>query len=468
MKKQFINDDFLLTNDISKRLYHEQAKDLPIIDYHCHLSPQQIADDINFRNLSHIWLEGDHYKWRALRACGVKEELITGNTSEKEKFLAWAETVPKTLRNPLYHWTHMELKNPFGISDRLLSPDTAESIWEECNDMLQKPEFSTRGLIAKNRVKIIGTTDDPTDSMEYHVKLKKENPDFKVVPTFRPDKGMEIGNVDEFLDWVHKLEVVTNTSINTFQDFLKALQNRHDFFGELGCKASDHGLEKPYSEPFTENQIIDIFDRAMQRKSISKTDIEVFKSAFIYYCGVMNAQKGWVMQLHIGPIRNNNSRMFKKLGRDAGFDSIGDEAIAKPLSKMLDRLDSENNLPKTILFNINPRDNELFSTMIGNFQDGSVAAKVQHGPPWWFLDQKDGIEKQLNSLSNMGILYEFVGMTTDSRSFLSYPRHDYFRRILCNMMGNEMEEGLIPDDYELVADYVERICYKNANNYFNF
>lgn len=469
MKKPFIHDNFLLQSKTAKTLFHDVAAEKPIIDYHCHLPPDQIVEDINFRNMTHIWLDGDHYKWRGMRTCGVDEKYITGEASDKEKFLAWARTVPKTLKNPLYHWTHMELKNPFNITDRLLDADTAESIWDECNEMLQSPEFSTRQLLKKNQVKVVATTDDPTDALEHHVAFQSEkNTDFIMVPTFRPDRGMGIENGDDFRDWVANLEAVTDMEINGFAQFLDAIKKRHDFFDSLGCQASDHGIEEPYSESFTDQQVKQIFDDVMTKKSPSELDIRRFKSAFLYHCGLMDHEKGWVFQLHMGSLRNNNSRMFQKLGRDSGFDSIGDFEMARPLSKLLDRLDVNNNLPKVILYNNNPRDNALFATMIGNFQDGSVPGKLQFGPPWWFLDQLDGIEKQIEDLSNMGILSEFIGMTTDSRSFLSFPRHDYFRRIVCNILGNDIERGLIPDEMELVSNMVEDICYDNAEKFFQF
>lgn len=468
MSKEFIHNDFLLQNDFAKDLYHTFAADEPIIDYHCHLPPDQIAGDINFRNLTHIWLDGDHYKWRAMRTSGVDESLITGSASDKEKFLAWAKTVPNTLKNPLYHWTHMELKNPFGISDRLLNETTAEAIWEECNEKLQLPEFSTRGLLKKNKVKVVGTTDDPTDSLEHHVQVAGEDTDFKMVPTFRPDRGMEIENGEAFRTWVKKLESVSEISITTFDDFIEALDKRHAFFHELGGRASDHGIDEPYADSFSKSQVSSIFDNAMRGRIVEEKDARIFKSAFLYYCGLMNHSRGWVMQFHIGALRNNSSRMMKELGRDTGFDSIGDYEIARPLAKMLNRLDSEAKLPKTILFNSNPRDNELFSTMLGNFQDGSFPGKLQHGPPWWFLDQKEGIEAQIISLSNMGVLGEFIGMTTDSRSFLSYPRHDYFRRVLCNMLGEDMEKGIVPEDMDMVGGLVKKICFSNAGSFFGF
>lgn len=468
MSKPFIDNDFLLQSKPAQDLYHHYAAHLPIIDYHCHLPPKEIAEDINFRNLTHIWLDGDHYKWRALRTCGVDESYITGEKADKEKFLKWAETVPKTIRNPLYHWTHMELKNPFGIT-RLLNSESAEGIWEDCSEMLQQPDFSTRELIKRNKVEVVATTDDPTDSLEHHIKMREEKDvGFKMVPTFRPDQGMQIENPEEFQTWVAKLEKASDQSISTFQDFIDALKLRHDKFDELGCHASDHGVEEPYSESFTDQQIETIFSKVMSGNSATHDEVRVFKSAFLYYCGLMDHEKEWVFQLHVGALRNNNSRMMNELGPNTGFDSIGDFEIARPLSRLLDRLDADDHLPRVVLYNNNPRDNELFVTMAGNFQDGSIAGKLQHGPPWWFLDQKDGIEKQIESLSNMGILSEFIGMTTDSRSFLSYPRHDYFRRVLCNVLGEDLKKGLIPHDMDLIGSIVENICYQNANGFFRF
>lgn len=468
MKKPFIHNDFLLQNKPAQDLYHLYAAHQPIIDYHCHLPPDQIAQDTNFRNLTHIWLDGDHYKWRALRTCGVGEKFITGDASDKEKFLKWANTVPKTIRNPLYHWTQMELNEPFGIT-RLLNGESAESIWEECNEMLQQPEFSARGLLNRNRVEVVATTDDPTDSLEYHKKMKEEGgAGFQMVPTFRPDRGMQIENGPEFISWVNKLEEAADQSITTFQDFLDALKNRHDLFDELGCRASDHGATEPFSDPFTDSQVEDLFSKAMSGRSVSEEDSRIFKSAFLYYCGLMDHEKEWVFQLHVGALRNNSTRKMKNLGPDTGFDSIGDFEMAKPLSRLLDWLDTENKLPRVVLYNNNPRDNELFATMIGNFQDGTIPGKLQHGPPWWFMDQKDGIERQVEALSNMGVLSEFIGMTTDSRSFLSYSRHDYFRRVICNMLGDDMEKGLIPGDMELIGGIVEKICYQNAADFFRY
>lgn len=468
MKTNFIHDDFLLQSESAKKLYHGYAADQPIIDYHCHLPPDEIAEDINFNNLTHIWLYGDHYKWRAMRTCGVDEKYITGNASDKEKFLAWARTVPKTLKNLLYHWTHMELKNPFGIADRLLNGESAEDIWEECNELLQQPEYSTRGLLRRNKVKVVATTDDPTDQLEHHKKVRDEDTDFRMVPTFRPDRGMEIENGDEFRQWVKKLGEAADIEVHSFQEFLDALQQRHDAFHELGCRASDHGTDQPYDATFSDAEVDAIFKKVMTGNEPTEEQVRMFKSAFLYYCGIMDNEKGWVFQLHIGALRNNNSRMMRELGRDTGFDSMGDYDIAQALAGMLDRLDSEDQLPKTVIYNSNPRDNELFSTMIGNFQDGSVAGKLQHGPPWWFLDQKKGIEDHIESLSNMGILSEFIGMTTDSRSFLSYPRHDYYRRTLCNVLGDDIEKGLIPADFDLVGNMVGNISFHNSKNFFGF
>lgn len=469
MMKNFIHNDFLLGNKTAKKLYHEVAADLPIIDYHNHLPPDAIANDKQFSNLTEIWLAGDHYKWRAMRTCGVDENLITGSASDKEKFLAWAATVPKTLKNPLYHWTHMELANPFGITDRLLDGNSAERIWDECNEMLQSPEFSVRSLLSARGVEVVATTDDPTSDLSDHQAYRNdEESRFLMVPTFRPDKGMNIDQQDPFLAWVSDLEKMTGISIQHFDDLRKALRKRHDFFHELGCRASDHGISEPFSDSFTEQEVDRTLKNALNGEVITGEYSNKFKSAFLYECALLNHEKGWVYQLHIGALRNNNSRMMKKLGPDSGYDSIADVEMALPLSRLLDRLDSTDQLPKTILYNLNPRDNELIGAMIGNFQDGLTPGKLQHGPPWWFLDQKDGIEKQIESLSNLGILSQFIGMTTDSRSFLSFSRHNYFRRILCNVIGNDMESGMIPNDHEMASNLIEKICFKNVKSYFNY
>lgn len=464
----FINDNFLLENKTAENLYHNHAKKLPIIDYHCHLPVNEIAENRNFENLTKIWLYGDHYKWRAMRTNGIDEKYCTGEASDWDKFLAWAKTVPNTIRNPLYHWTHLELKNAFGISDRLLNEETAKDIWDECNALLNTPGFFARELIKKFNVETICTTDDPIDSLEYHLQLKKDGYKVSILPAFRPDKGMMIENIGVFNLWFKRLKEVSNSDINNFQSYIDVLRKRHDLFHENGCRLSDHGLETIYAEDYTDGEIEKIFSKVLMNKEISGSEILKFKSAMMYEFGIMDYEKNWVQQLHIGALRNTNSRMYRKLGPDTGFDSIGDFEIAKPLAKFMSRLDDQNKLAKTIIYNLNPSDNDLFATMIGNFQDGTVPGKIQYGSSWWFLDQKDGIEKQINSLSNMGLLSRFVGMLTDSRSFLSYPRHDYFRRILCNVIGKDVENGLIPNSDELIVPLVENISYYNAKSYFGF
>jgi glucuronate isomerase len=469
MKDIFITENFLLQNKTAVELYHAYAKDQPIIDYHCHLPPQEIAENKKFANLTQIWLYGDHYKWRAMRTNGVPERYCTGDASDWEKFLAWAQTVPKTLRNPLYHWTHMELKRPFGISDKLLNKDTAKEIWEACNAKLATGEFTTRGIMQQFNVRLVCTTDDPTDSLEYHQSIRNDSSfKIRVLPTFRPDKGMAIETGTAFRNWVQKLSEVSSITIDNYTDYLTAIRRRHDFFHTQGCRLSDHGIETAYAEDYTDAEIKNIFSRALAGKNLELDEILKFKSAMLYELGLMDHEKGWTQQFHFGALRNNNSRMFRTLGPDTGFDSIGDFEIARPLAKFLNRLDNENKLAKTILYNLNPRDNELMATMLGNFQDGSAPGKLQYGSAWWFLDQVDGMTKQIEALSNMGLLSRFVGMLTDSRSFLSYPRHDYFRRLLCNILGEDMEKALIPNDVPLVGQMVADICFNNANEYFGF
>lgn len=469
MKDIFITENFLLHNKTAVELYRDYAKAQPIIDYHCHLPPKEIAENKKFANLTQIWLYGDHYKWRAMRTNGVDERYCTGNASDWEKFLAWAETVPKTLRNPLFHWTHMELKRPFGISDKLLNKDTAKAIWEICNAKLALDEFSTRGIMQQMNVRLVCTTDDPIDSLEYHQSISRDaNFNIRVLPAFRPDKGMAIENGAAFREWVSKLAAVADIDINNFSDYIAALRKRRDFFHAQGCRLSDHGIETAYAEDYTDAEIKNIFGKALTGNNLDHGEILKFKSAMLYELGLMYHEKGWMQQFHIGALRNNNSRMFRTLGPDTGFDSIGDFEIARPLAKLLSRLDDGNKLAKTILYNLHPRDNELMATMIGNFQDGSVAGKMQYGSAWWFLDQLDGMKKQLEALSNMGLLSRFIGMLTDSRSFLSYPRHEYFRRLLCNMLGEDMENGLIPNDMPLVGNMIADICFNNANEYFGF
>lgn len=469
MKDVFITENFLLQNQAAVRLYHEYARDMPIIDYHCHLPPQQVAADHRFANLTQIWLYGDHYKWRAMRAAGVAEQYCTGEASDWEKFQKWAEVVPKTLRNPLYHWTHLELKRPFGISDRLLGPKTAKSIWDECNALLARDDFSCRGIMRQMNVALVCTTDDPIDSLEYHAAIAADPlMTIQVLPTFRPDKAMAVECPATFNDWVERLAVVTDIDIKDYATFMEALHKRHAFFHAMGCRLSDHGLELMYAEDFKESEIRTIFRQVRNGERLDGDEIAQFKSAMLYEFAVMNHEKEWTQQFHLGALRNNNSRAFKSLGPDTGFDSMADGLLGRSLSRFLDRLDMENRLTKTVLYNLNPSVNDLIATMIGNFQDGSCPGKMQYGSGWWFLDQKDGMERQLETLSNQGLLSCFVGMLTDSRSFLSYTRHEYFRRILCNLLGTEMEQGLLPNDMDLIGQMVQDICYRNAGRYFGF
>ncbi|WP_129594345.1 glucuronate isomerase [Seramator thermalis] len=469
MRKSFIHEDFMLQNDAARELYHNHAEKMPIIDYHCHLNPEFIAKDRKFDNLGQIWLEGDHYKWRAMRTNGVDEHYCTGkDTSDWEKFEKWAETVPYTMRNPLYHWTHLELKRAFGV-DELLSPKTAREIFDTCTEKLRTPGYSARGLMKMFNVETVCTTDDPVDSLEYHLALKKEGFEVKVLPAWRPDKAMAVENPAEYRAYVEKLSKVSGVTISKFSDLIEALRKRHDFFASVGCKLSDHGIEEFYAEPYTQTEIESIFNKVYGGTELSKEEMLKFKSAMLYEGAIMDWEKGWTQQFHFGAIRNNNTRLFKQLGPDTGFDSIGDFTVAKNMSRFLDRLDVDNKLAKTIIYNLNPRDNDLVATMTGNFQDGSVPGKIQFGAAWWFLDQKNGMEAQMNSLSNLGLLSRFVGMLTDSRSFLSYPRHEYFRRILCNLIGNDVENGLLPaSEMNFLGQMVENISYYNAKTFFNF
>ena len=465
--KKFMDEHFLLETETAQTLYHGYASGMPIFDYHCHVPPAEIAGDKQYDNITRIWLNGDHYKWRAMRTNGVAERYCTGDATDREKFEMWAETVPHTLRNPLYHWTHLELKKFFGI-DKLLSPATAGEIWDACNEKLNTPAYSCRNIIRMANVHAICTTDDPVDSLEHHKKIKEDGFEVAVLPAWRPDKAMMVDDPVFYNSYIDKLGEVAGLHISTFSDLLNALEIRHDFFHENGCRLSDHGLETAYAEDYTEKEIRAIFIRIRAGKPLSREDVLKFKSCMLYEFGVMDHSRGWVQQFHLGALRNNNTRLFARLGPDTGFDSIGDFEVARPLSRFLDRLDQQNQLAKTVLYNLNPRDNELIGTMIGNFQDGSVPGKIQFGSGWWFLDQKQGMENQMNALSNLGLLSRFVGMLTDSRSFLSYTRHEYFRRTLCNLLGNDIEKGLIPDDIELVGKMVENICFNNARNYFNF
>jgi glucuronate isomerase len=465
--KQFIDENFLLNNATAEVLYHQFAKDMPIIDYHCHLPPDQIAEDKNFENLTQVWLYGDHYKWRAMRANGVSEEYITGNKSDWEKFEKWAETVPYTLRNPLYHWTHLELQRYFDIYE-VLSPATAKQIYDECTAKLQTPAYSVRNLLKKMNVVTVATTDDPIDDLAYHQKIKADGFEVKVLPAFRPDKAMNADNLIALNAYIAKLEKIHGAAIRTYEEYLTALKARHDYFAANGCVISDHGLEQLYAENYTLEEVSAVFDKISAGGTLTDKEILQFKSALLHEFAVWDHEKNWVQQYHIGALRDNNSRLLKNLGPDTGLDSIGDFAQGAALSKFMNRLDTHNQLTKTIVYNLNPADNELIATMIGNFNDGTVAGKIQYGSAWWFLDQKDGMIRQLNALSNMGLLSRFVGMLTDSRSFLSFPRHEYFRRILCNLLGEDIENGELPNDIAWVGKIVQDICYNNAKSYFNF
>jgi glucuronate isomerase len=465
--KAFLNEDFLLQTPTAQTLYHDFAANMPIIDYHNHLVPHQIAEDKQFDNITQIWLYGDHYKWRAMRAHGVDEKYITGNASDEEKFMKWAETVPYTMRNPLYHWTHLELQRYFGVTE-LLNKDSAKRIYDHCSALLRTKEYSVRNLLLNMNVKALCTTDDPIDNLGYHKQIAASGFEIKVLPTFRPDKAMGVDDELIFVEYVNALAEAAGQSIRSLADYKAAIKSRHDFFHEAGCRLSDHGLEHIYAEEFTNEEIELIFERLITGKLISKKEKWQFKSAMLVYFAHLDHARGWTQQFHLGAIRNNNARLLGSLGPDTGFDSIGDFEQAKPLSAFLNYLDSTNQLAKTILYNLNPRDNELLATMTGNFQDGTIVGKMQFGSGWWFLDQKDGMEKQINALSNMGMLSHFVGMLTDSRSFLSFPRHEYFRRILCNLLGQDVENGELPADIAWLGKLVEDISYKNASAFFNF
>lgn len=469
--KNFMDTDFLLETDTARKLYHDHAAKMPIIDYHCHLDPAMIADDHRFSSITELWLGGDHYKWRAMRSNGVDEHYITGTASDWEKFEKWAETMPYCFRNPLYHWTHLELKTAFGINKRL-NPETAREIFDECNRQLREnPDMTARGLMRRYNVEAVCTTDDPIDSLDAHRRIKESGYEIKVLPTWRPDKAMAIENGDTFREYVGKLGQVAGVKIDNFNDFVDALKRRHDFFAEMGCKLSDHGLSEFYADDYTEDEIVNIFGRVMLGNMVSEKEVRQFKSKMLVLFGELDAEKGWTQQFHYGTIRNANSKMMAQLGPDCGCDSIGEWSTASSCARFLDRLNTEGKLAKTILYNLNPAANEVVATMIGNFQDGSVAGKIQFGSGWWFNDQLDGMTRQMNALSMLGLLSRFVGMLTDSRSFLSYPRHEYFRRCLCNILGNEAEKGMIPfDGYEAVRlqQMVEDISYNNAKEFFGF
>ena len=464
--KTFISEDFLLQNEFAKRLYHDYAKDLPIIDYHNHLPPDEIADNRVFENISRVWLAGDHYKWRAMRAQGINERYITGNASDKEKFLKWAETVPYTVRNPLYHWTHLELQRYFGI-DELLSPKNAEEIYELSSAKLQESSHHTIGLLQQAKVDYLCTTDDPTDSLEHHRSIAKGQSVPKVFPTFRPDKAFGVEDVVAYSSYLEKLGSVVDGTIKSYDDLLSALAQRIDYFHETGARLADHGLEQLYYFSKKEYNCDSLFSKVKEGKSLTTDEVAYFKYTTLLFLCRQYHKRGWTQQFHLGAIRNNNKRLLTELGPDTGFDSMGDFSQARALSGFLNELDSTDQLAKTILYNLNPADNEVFATMAGNFNDGSIRAKVQYGSAWWFLDQKDGMEKQLNTLSNMGLLSCMVGMLTDSRSFLSFPRHEYFRRILCNLIGTDVANGELPHDEKWLGKIVSDISYHNAKNFFS-
>ncbi len=460
----FIHDDFLLQTTTAKRLFHEYAASEPILDYHCHLPPDDIASNRQFNNLFDIWLEGDHYKWRAMRTAGACERYCTGDGEPYDKFLAWARTVPQTLRNPLYHWTHLELKRYFDI-DQLLDEQSAPAIWEQANEQLAGDDFTVHGILRKFDVRAVCTTDDPTDNLSPHRAIAESDLRARVYPTFRPDKALAVDQPEQFNAWLDRLTKASDIDIVSLSDLTDALRQRHDAFHAVGCRLSDHGLEQCYADFCSDESAAAIFDQARRGKSATSEQHRQFATHMMLFFGHLNAEKSWTMQLHLGPLRNNNSRLFRELGPDIGCDSIGDRPQAASLSAYLDRLDQERALPKTILYNINPADNYVFASMIGNFQSSEAAGKIQWGSGWWFLDQWEAMEWQMNALSNLGLLSRFIGMLTDSRSFMSYPRHEYFRRCLCDLLGTDVERGAIPDEDELLGPMIRNICYGNARDY---
>lgn len=462
--RPFLDDDFLLETEASIHLYEQHAVPAAILDYHCHLSPKDITENRKFQNLTEIWLEGDHYKWRAMRINGVDERYITGNASPYEKFLEWSKTVPYTIRNPLYHWTHLELKNYFGTR-KVLDETTAKEIYNECSAALQQDDFSVQSLLKRMNVEVVCTTDDPADDLNYHRLFAKQKSGIRMFPTFRPDKTFAADNPETYNEYLEKLGAASNISISTFDDLISALKNRIDYFDSLGCRASDHGLEYMYFDATATDEAPSAFKKVRSGTALDPKELVQFKCAVLLELSSQYHAKNWVQQFHLGALRSNNSRMLRELGPDTGFDSIGDYPQAQSMSKFFNHLDDTNQLAKTIIYNVNPSDNDIFATMLGNFSLGTPG-KMQWGSGWWFMDQKDGMERQMNTLSNMGLLSRFVGMVTDSRSFLSYPRHEYFRRILCNLLGNDIEKGELPDNFEWIGKIVEDVCYHNAKEYF--
>ncbi|MEM6699882.1 MAG: glucuronate isomerase [Bacteroidota bacterium] len=466
IKNTFIQDNFLLENDFAIELYHQYARDLPIIDYHNHLPPQEIAENKQFENITQIWLKGDHYKWRAMRAQGIEEQYITGKANDWEKFEKWAATIPYTLRNPLYHWSHLELQRYFGVEE-LLSKKNAKAVYQTCNEQLQKEENRVVGLLKKMKVEALCTTDDPTDNLRFHQQIAKSDLSIKVLPAFRPDKAILIEN-SNFTSYLQKLGKAANIKIKGWESLQAALEQRLDFFHNAGCRLSDHGLEQVVAVDFSESVVNQALKDKLAGKEIAATAAAQYQSAVLHYLGLAYHKRGWVQQLHLGALRNQNTRLLREIGADVGCDSIGDFSQAASLGKFLNRLDSSNQLTKTILYNLNPRDNEVFASMIGNFSSSGIRGKMQYGSGWWYLDQLDGMEKQMNALSNIGLLSGFVGMLTDSRSFLSFPRHEYFRRLLCNIFGKDISKGHLPNDLDWIGKIVQDICYYNAKEYFGF
>lgn len=463
--KKFMDDDFLLSNKTAVELFHNYAKEMPIIDYHCHLSPKEIYENKKFKNITEAWLYADHYKWRVMRSNGIDEKYITGDADDYEKFMAWAKTMPMAIGNPLYHWTHLELQRYFGIYEPL-SEKAAPVIWEKANKLISGEGFGARDLIKKSNVKLICTTDDPADSLEYHIKLKGcTGFETKVLPTFRPDNGVEI-NKDGFDAWIKKLSAAYGKSIKNLDEFLEALESRLRFFHEVGCRVADHGLSSVTYMETSKEEIAEIFAKGLKGEKVSKDEESKYRTFAVKFCGRLYSELGWTMQIHMGATRNNNTKMFRKLGADTGFDSVNDEQIAVPLSRLLDSLEAEDSLPKTILYNLNPKDNYVLGTMLGNFQGSEVPGKIQFGSGWWFIDNKQGMVNQMTTLANLGLLGRFVGMLTDSRSFLSYPRHEYFRRIMCSLIGEWVENGEYPDDRQQLGSIVQGISYNNAKEYF--